>query len=173
LSIHINPSHWWKFSDKTREHSFICGIGIEYPEYRKETKGKSFNFLKRRIDFVGQKGKIVHKFPKDPKDPKEARTQLYVNSVEVSYAEGLGRISGLTLFEGTRNRREPLQTLVFFEEDPKVQDSQKWWSEPIVHRGSDRLGFAGFFGAFEKVGPLGRDRVLAKIAIAWKNLTLD
>jgi hypothetical protein len=90
---------------------------------------------------------------KFPKDPREARTPLYVNRVEVSYAEGLGRISGLTLLEGTGRLRGPFQMVVSYEEDPKVQDPRNWLPEPIVHRGSDRLGFAGIFGHLKRSGP--------------------
>jgi hypothetical protein len=108
-----------------------------------------------------------------------------IATVNPVYKVGSGRICGLTLLKaggddegsseniiishkswegrgaGKQPDPSPISPYLTFEPNNGSSPAERYWM------------FAGFMGAFEKVGPLKRDRALAKLAVIWKRRPED
>jgi len=199
ISVHFKPRRQWKFgstvalsdykhpSPGTREDSSeesnlensishkaaltvehpICGIGIDYPG---KSSIEKFRVFPVNQSFVGQKGEICADLLN-----KSGEISI-INRVKMWHREGLGRVSRLQFYH--HNDPKSLDDsdggLLDYSNDGVLpsewNDTFAWgWSRAPPDTPGQWV-FAGIFGAFEKVGLFGRDRALAKIAVAWKKM---
>jgi hypothetical protein len=175
ISIHPQSSRRLKYVNRKAKYRESAIAGIEFKYQRKpSSKQKDGQNL---LVYTSFKGRNPGKKP-----PSESfKETLPINRVRVFYKPGLGKISGLEFM----SCKYPAE-----DGEPDVLVSYKDWEAMVDNENVDpfppiegkmcfpgnsvdaeserRWKFAGLVGAFQKVGPFRRDRVLAQIAIVWK-----
>jgi hypothetical protein len=175
ISIHPQSSRWLKYVNKKARYRESVIAGIEF-KYRRKPSSKPKDGQNPSV-YTSFKGRNPGKKP-----PSESfKETLPVNRVGVFYKPGLGKISGLEfmIHKYPAEDGEP-DVLASYKDWEAMVDNENVDPSPLIQgkmcfpgnsvdaESERRWKFAGLVGAFQKVGPFRRDRVLAKIAIVWK-----